>query len=83
MNGADRFRNLRKKLRQKLGAPTVSGEVDRELSLAASIQLTLENSRHEALLGRKFDPAVLAALREQLGVALLAATIAMQKRKTA
>jgi hypothetical protein len=82
MDALDRFRHLRKKLWRKLG---VSGpmprEVHRHLSQAASIELVLETSRHEALLGKKFDPEMLAALRERLGVALVEATIALQAAK--
>jgi hypothetical protein len=80
MDAVGRFKHFRRKFRKKIGGP-ITRRVDRHLSLAASIELALENTRHEMFLGRKFDPAVLAGLREQLGIALMRATIATQARK--
>ena len=79
MDAVDRFKHLRKKLRQKLGAAAISREVDRHLSHAASIQLVLETSRHETLLGHKLNAESLAALRDELPISLMRATIAASK----
>jgi hypothetical protein len=73
----DRFQFHRRKLRRKIGGGEISREADRELSLAASLQLVLENSRHEVLLGRKLDPVALAGLREALAIALMQASRSM------
>jgi hypothetical protein len=76
MNSVDRFKYLRKQLKRKIGAGAMTPEMDRHLSRAASIQLVLETSRHEMMLGRKIDSTSLAALREELPMALMRAAAA-------
>lgn len=81
MDAVDRFKHLRKKLRQKIGTAAISRDVERHLSHAASIQLVLETARHETLIGRKLDAASLAALRDELPISLMRATIEAAKTR--
>jgi hypothetical protein len=81
MDATARFEYLRRKLRKKAGpAGTITREADRELALAASIELVLETSRHEMMLGKKLDPVLLAGLRAAMAVALMQSTIEQTKR---
>ena len=76
MSPLDRFNYHRRRFRKMLGSGPVSEVAERHLSHAAAIQQVLEVSRHEAMLGRKLDAASIAALRDQLPIELMQATIA-------
>ena len=76
MLALDRLDYHRRKFRRKLGAPTTSRSTERHLTHAAAIEQILEVARHEMFCGRQFDAAHIAAVREQMAIALMRATIA-------
>jgi len=53
----------------------ISRDVERHLDRAASIEQVLEATRHETLTGRQHDPDSIMALRDQLAIELMRATI--------
>jgi hypothetical protein len=75
----DRLRYHHRRFRRKLGA-TTSRSVERHLTHAAAIEQVLEVARHQMFCGRQFDPAYIAAVREQMAIALMRATIAADRR---
>jgi hypothetical protein len=82
MDALDRFDYYRRRIRKKLGCGKVSIEAERHISHAASIEQTLEMSRHEIMLGRRLDADSIRALREQLAIELMSATITASKITT-
>jgi hypothetical protein len=71
MNALDRFNWHRRRF-----GKTNSRSVDRHLTHAAALEQVLEVARHQIFCGRKFDPESIAAVRDQLHLALKRATIA-------
>ena len=80
MFALDRLHYHHRRFRKKLGAATISRSADRHLIHAAALEQILEVARHQMFCGRQFDPAYIAAVREQMGIALMRATIAADRR---
>ena len=76
MDALDRFVYHKKRFRRKLGGTKLSAEAARHLSRAAEIEQILEMCEHAMMLGVKFDPAEISALRAQLPLALMQLTLA-------
>lgn len=80
MEPVDRFKWHRRRFADKLGGvKSLSPEVARHLSRAASIEQVLETVWHQMMLGHQMDAESIQALQSQRSIALMEATIAAER----